>query len=819
MPQASATPASSSTPPEQPAPRVVDDQEKALVSDWNKRIEASKKRHSDQFKTFEVNRKLLRGRDENGKKIPANLYFANLATMRPQVYAKDPEYSVTPSRGVSQERLQMMKKFGETSEAVLTKVLVQDANLKKRAKRQLTSAYTTSVGWLKACWQESPQVDPLITDKIKDTQDNLALLQAQREALDDPSIGNDTDLKIAQLNQTLQGLQSQTEVSVARGLALDFCLSEDVLCLDESVREFSDYLRSSALAHRVWFTRDKYKATFGYKPEKGKSYTEQSGQINPNGSADQKADLLCVWEIWEQDSNRVFTVCEGEEGFCKPPFSPDWTGKRWYPFFGLAFNEIEGSFYPLSDIELTQESITEINETARDFIKDRKDARPINIVRKGGSLTPDDVEKIRNRNGTDLIMVEGVGGQPIANDIYIGSLAQLKPEVYDTTVARSFMEQIIGGGDANRGTVTKAKTATEAEILNQGIRSRSSERQDTMEDLLTDLGQYALQICLRKLSKQEVQQIAGADAEWPELNIDQIFDQITLEVRGGSTGKPNELQEQDRWTKLLPVIEKTIEQVSELRMKGQEALAQALIELTRETLRRFDERLDIEEFLPPAAKDGQPDPAQLTQENAMLKQQMQEMTQQLHESNEKLAKGYISAAAVVATSLNPQAGAAAFGVTLRSLESADDPQGQAPLPNAPMVPAGPAPIDPAMVEQLQQQVATLEQQLMQHEADGSKEIEKARINAHRDIEVTKVKAPIEAHAKVESARITAEANAAAKPPEAEKPDPVHKSVEDLAAQVKELHAHVSKPKGASRLVHKRGPDGRISESVLMPATE
>ena len=44
-----------------------------------------------------------------------------------------------------------------------------------------------------------------------------------------------------------------------------------------------------------------------------------------------------------------------------------WTGKRWFPFFGLAFNEIEGTFYPLSDIELTQPQVEEINETARDF--------------------------------------------------------------------------------------------------------------------------------------------------------------------------------------------------------------------------------------------------------------------------------------------------------------------------------------------------------------------------------------------------------------------------------------------------------------------
>ena len=50
---------------------------------------------------------------------------------------------------------------------------LQDANLKKRAKRLLTSAYTTSVGWWKCCWQEAENADPQIENRIKDTQDNL----------------------------------------------------------------------------------------------------------------------------------------------------------------------------------------------------------------------------------------------------------------------------------------------------------------------------------------------------------------------------------------------------------------------------------------------------------------------------------------------------------------------------------------------------------------------------------------------------------------------------------------------------------------------
>jgi len=661
-------PAGAPAPKEQ---RVVSPEDKALAADWLKRIETALARPGikEAIKRFEENRKLLRGIAPDGTKMQANLYYANLATMRPQVYAKDPEYAVQPSKGVPEAQLKLVRGLCQTLETVLGAELVKRTKLKKRAKRLLTSAYTTSVGWWKCCWQEDKRTDPLIANQIKDTQDNLIRLERLRDDLADPDAASDTDKQRAQLQQMLEGLQTQAEVVVSRGLTLDFVLSEDILILDASVREIGDYERASAIAHRVWMSRDAFHTRFKYASEKGKSYSEQSGGGMQNGPAgDKKTDLLCVWEIWEQDSNRIFHVCDGEEGFPEPPSSPDWTGERWYPFFMMAFNEIEGTFYPLSDIELTEPQISEINNSAKDFKRDRKASLPLNIARKGGSLTDDDMKRIRDREGADIIMVEGVGGQPISNDIWSGQLAQIKPENYDTSQSRSFMEQIVGGGDAARGTVQNAKTATEAEILSQGLRGRSAERTDTMEDLLTELGNYAAQVLLRKLSADEVKQIAGPDAVWPTLNIEQIFTQISIEVRGGSTGKPDRLQDQDRWTKMLPVIEKTIEQVSELRAKGQEPLADALVELTRETLRRFDERIDIDQFLPPKPQDGSDDPATAMQQLMAAKAKLDELTKELADEKEKNEKGYISAAAQIATSANPLVAAQAFGMAITALE-------------------------------------------------------------------------------------------------------------------------------------------------------
>lgn len=628
--------------------RVVSPEDKALAGDFLKRIEAAAKRHDEVFRRFDENRKLLRGIDPaNNTKIRTNLYFSNLAAMRPQVYAKDPEFTVKPGKGVPDEQLKLVQRFGQTAEAVLDKKLVQEAKLKRRAKRLLTSAFTTTVGWWKCAWQEKRKSDPLIVNRIKDTQDNIDRLESLREGVDEAQGGNEQELKLAQLRETLEGLQAKAEVTVAKGPTLDFVLSEDILILDDTVREVADYERASAIAHRVWMSPSQYKQRFGYDCAKGKTYTEKQGSMtqDANGTEKDRA-LLCVWEVWEQDSNRVFHVCEGEEGFCDPPMSPDWTGERWYPFFLIVFNEVDGAFYPPSDVELIKPLVEEYNTNRADLVRDRKGALPLNIVRKGGALTHEDLDRIKNREGSDLVQVEGVGGQPISNDIWSGTLGQLNPANYDTAPARSDIEQLLGGGDASRGTVMKAKTATEAEILSQGLRSRSAERQDTMEDLLSEVGTYVLEMCLRKLSEQEVKEIAGADAVWPALSAEQIFKQVSVEVLGGSTGKPDRLQDQDRWTKLLPVIEKTLAQVAELRANGGEQQAEALIALVKETLRRFEERLDIDQFLPEKKEGEQPqDPMQdprvqqLVQEGQAMIQELQAKVAELEKQvNDKQAE-------------------------------------------------------------------------------------------------------------------------------------------------------------------------------------
>jgi hypothetical protein len=712
--------ANTMTPAAQPE-RQVPEPDKKLAKEWQTRIDAALKRVKKKFDGFERNRALLAGRvDKNSDElVRANLHFANMAAMLPQVYAKDPEFAAKPTEAVDPEQLQAVKRFATTVELLLRKKVVKDGELKARSKALLRSGFTTSVGWLKASWQEKKGQDTLILNRLKDTQDNIDHVKRLLAETNDPSVKADRQTKLSELEQAVKGLQTPQEVTVSKGIALDFVMSEDIVIIDASVRAIGDYKRAAAMAHRVWMTPEQYKETFGYDCKKGKSYTEQNGAMASTDSSDKQATLLCVWEIWSQADNRIFYVCDGEDGFCREPVSPDWTGKRWYPFFLVAWNEVDGSFYPLSDIELTEKLVKEYNEQREDFVRDRRECLPINIARKGGSLTDDDLTRIKNRQGGDLIMVEGVGGQPVSNDIWSGQLGSIDPKNYDTTATRYDMERILGGSDTTTGSITKAKTLGEAQMLSQAVQSRNGDRRDTLEDMLNELGPFCVEVMLRKFSPEEVQKIAGPAAVWPSLAIEDIFDMVTIEVRGGSTGKPDKAMEQETWSKLLPIINEAVAKIAELRTQGQVAMSDAVIELVRETLRRFDERIDIEQFLP-QMPEGEDDPALLKQQNVELKTQLDEATKRLQEAIEKVEKGFISAAATIATSANPPLASEAFtqllGMPLPDVQAmlaaggaqlgadpGDMPPEQVPQPEGAMPPQAdeipPQPPEPSLPQQ------------------------------------------------------------------------------------------------------------------------
>lgn len=645
--------------------REVPEGETRLASDFLDHIDAHYKDNEERFKSWEQNRKYWRGtmhKDGAAGLVRTNVIFSTMSAILPQIYAKAPDISCSPAPSLAEApEFGKVKKFAETMEGVLHAKYVREGGLKRRGKEAVRATMATGISWAKVVFREDVDRDPLIEQQLNDIQDNLKHVQMLRSRLRREDSISDNEKTQEELKQSIRGLAERVEVVKSRGIIIDRPLSEDIAVLDSSLHSFDAYVQSPAIAQRIWFDENKFEKSFGFKPEGATQYDSprRENTSAPTKKSDQKKKWYCVFEVWSKDDNTVYTLCKGLKRYIREPYRPHYLGERWYPFFALGFNLVDGEFYPMSDVELLIELQDEYNTTRTNFADHRKESLPVRIARAGGGLSPEDLERIQKRKINDIVVIQGAAGKPLTEDLFEYSNIPIDPAVYDTQPIRSDIDLVSGATDASRGAVVKAKTATEAEILQQGMTSRTSERQDAIEDWIGEQAIYCAEMLLQKLPLEEVQQIVGPDAVWPQLSKEQVFSMIQIEVRGGSTGKPNAARDQERWLKLMPIIQDAMLKVAELRAQGQNDMADAVVELVRETLNRFDERIDLSEFIPPAFAEGDPmaaleklEPEQRAvvqqvmqqgmQQLQMLQQQNQELQQQLQQATDVAAKEQVA---------------------------------------------------------------------------------------------------------------------------------------------------------------------------------
>jgi hypothetical protein len=624
------TPTDDHTAPAAPQHQYKDAPESdPLAKQWGERIASARKHWEWYHELVKHNRKVVAGFDK--KKKPgekgfrmhrANLIHGTITAILPNIYARNPEMSVT---GNHQAR--DLKLLCKTIEKVTNRQL-NDAKLKKRGKASVRAALTASLGVVKVMYQRDMQTDPFIKARIQDTQDNIAHIEGLLLQINDPQARAEQEAAKAELKQTLDALQEKVEIVAGEGLVIDRILSDHLL-MDTAIAEFEDYPDSDWLVQLIPMKKSTAEGIYGYRLDKAKTFKGAGSIDSPDsnkifsGKSTAGADdaQICICEIWDKTTQRVYTLAEGCDWFLKEPFSPARVGERWYPFFLLPFQLVDGEVIGPSLVDLTEELQTEHNST-----RDKENAHR-DLIKPGYVASSEVNEKTIKRFQDSLlgeITIVDTEGKPLAQVIAPKQYPPMDPAAYDTSKVRYDWEQVSGMQDAARSTVVQPKTATEASIMQQSLSGRVSEFRDQVEDFLQEIAQYAAQILLQELTPQQVERIMGPHKmgpipgpngqpmldqmgqpvigviepsyDWPQLSREEVFDLVQLQIRAGTTGEPDKIEQQEVWLKLMPAIQPLITQIMQIQQMGGDAAP--LIALLKETVARFDEKLDVDQFIP-----------------------------------------------------------------------------------------------------------------------------------------------------------------------------------------------------------------------------
>ena len=603
---------------------------KALQQKWTARITHARAHWATFHKRVRHNRNTVAGfnwnADPTGKdfySLRANLIHGTISAVLPNVYARNPEISTTPTHSGADIKL-----FCKTLEKVTNRAL-EHAQLKNRAKSTVRAALTCSFGILKVMYQRDPSKDSYIQGRINDAQENLLAIEDLARDLQ----GEDQhhhDAKRAELEELIKSLHEQTEVQSAEGLVIDRVLTENLL-IDPSICEFWDYTDADWICQIIPMKRGQAEALYKknlanakiYQPGQGepshkKAKRLASMQMNAGSGSVIDDQQIAVLEIWDRATQRVYTMVEGATDWLREPYSPPRAGERWYPFFLLPYQVVDGQFVGPSLVDLTERLQDEHNE-ARDRFNQHRD-----LCIPGWVASADINEKTIKKHSDSRfgeITIVDTEGKPLNQVIIPRGHPKIDPIVYDTSAVRYDWEQVTGLQDAARSTVVRPKTATEANILQRALSGRVFEFKDQIEDWLQEIAQYSAQVLLQELTKEQVERYMGPPStkttmangelvmtmektyDWPELTKDRIFDMVDPRIRAGTTGAPDGIEEKEGWLKVLPMITNLSIQMQNLQARGMDY--EHIRNLLHETLLRYDDRIDSNLFIPNVEKQAE----------------------------------------------------------------------------------------------------------------------------------------------------------------------------------------------------------------------
>lgn len=510
--------------------------------------------------------------------------------------------------------------FAQTLALIISR-LWRDAKLKKAARKQVRSSLSVGPGWFKALMFSETKTDPQVEKQMRDVRDSLEELKAQRKAIEEGDEGaGPLDVQIANSNLTLEGLGPKLERLTRQGLSIDYCRAEDVqVSLD--VAEISDYLDADWNSFDLYvpkvslrkrfplLTAEDVKAASTFYQRKGLGLSDTTGSKEdgegtftkraPGNSVGGKkpVEFCKIVELWDKRDGMIKTFVDGVKRWVVLPYTPPQVTTRFYPHFLLALYEVNDQRHPqsLSDRLAKLQNEYASTRSAQSVTRSRSIPR---TAFNAGMLSPDDVKKIEQGVAQEMI-----GLSPTDNNLPLDkilapiAIATVPPGTFDTQPITSDMERISGVQEALQSSVTQAKTATEAGIQQSGFASRTNTDRDTLEDVLTDFAQYTAECAIQEIKPDMAERIAGDQCFWPYgMDVQDVLSMVEVEIDAGTTGKPNAEAERQAWSTILPLITTMMTQIRQLESTDP-AMAEAFRNLMRETLRRLDDRLDIDMFL------------------------------------------------------------------------------------------------------------------------------------------------------------------------------------------------------------------------------
>lgn len=492
------------------------------------------------------------------------------------------------------QRRQQLNRMAETLEIVWQhQTGEQLPAFKTRMKHLVRRTLTTGVGYLKLGYHRFEESRPDDVDRVTDMTEQLSALQARMaEMSDEDTEWDETSAEAAELQDLMAKVTGEQESYIREGLDFDFPRSTSLI-IDPDCYQLQGFIGARWVAQEFLLTPHQVQEI--YQVDLGDKYANHTAD-GDRLTEDQKADLqekgkgsecrAVVWEVWDKHTGQTLTICKGHPEYLVAPKTPEVYLECFWPYFPLVFNGLEDEecLFPPSDVRLMHDMQTEMN-LMRQRLREHRDAARPGWVSSRGKLDDRDKQSLGSREAHQIVEISGLAEQDdIRRLLQPIPVNPIDPNQYEVGSLQDDVYKVVGTQEAVMGGASGA-TATETSIAESSRLSAVGSAVDELDDFLTAVAKSGSHLLLMEMSAERVREIAGRGAVWPELSGAEVAKDLWLEVRAGSSGRPNKAAEIQNLERLMPFI---------MQVPGVKPTR-----VLEEIITRLDDRLDPMDFYDP----------------------------------------------------------------------------------------------------------------------------------------------------------------------------------------------------------------------------
>lgn len=585
----------------------IDPGEKENVAKWQKKILAAKKYFEKDYKNMREDMKLAKQGasddwiESGNYTIPiinryinqavAGLYAKNPTataerrkTLDYTMWDGKPETAMAALQGMlagdlnnlplvedieqGRQRHEMLMKIAKTLEILFEYYSnEQKPRLKPLMKSFVRRVKTCGVGYMMLGFQrEYGELSMDETASLADARNKLAELQRRMDdQLDEVVASVEYDTERFELETLIADLQNKENMLLREGPKFMFPRSTEIIP-DPACTQLMGFIGAGWVAREYHKTPEQIQKLF--KVDIKKSYTpyrengkgemaeyHRQADSTMSDKSDEKAGMVCVWEVYNKDLEQTFTLCDGYPAFLVRPKEPDYFMEGFWPIFALTFNDVEqeDGLFPLSDPRQLRHVQAEYNRS-REYRRLHREANKPKYAAVHGRLSEPDKEKLSTAPAHAVIELTSLAsGEKIGDLIQRFESVPIDPALYETNSEMEDVLRIVGAQEADIGG-TSGVTATESSIAQGSHATSMASNVDDLDEFLTDVFSALGQLLIMELSPETVKEIAGIGAVWPEMDRESVVKQLNLKVRAGSSGRPNQAAQLANMERGMPYL-------------------------------------------------------------------------------------------------------------------------------------------------------------------------------------------------------------------------------------------------------------------------